>query len=67
MMMELLERISDEDLKGEALDEEIKRSVAAGDIAKNILAYKNFQLRITQAKDAAIAPDKFKLPESLEG
>lgn len=43
-----LERLNDEELNGEKLEEEINRSKAVGDIAKNIIA--NGQLLLESKK-----------------
>lgn len=61
-----LERLNDEGIKGEALTEEIKRSKAISDIAKNII--NNGSLVLTAQK---WADDKWnadtKIPKILEG
>ena len=46
-----LERLSDENLKGEELKEELNRSKAVSDVAKNIVSNGNFCLLYTS--DAA--------------
>jgi hypothetical protein len=65
MLIELMQRLSDEDLAGEKLTEEINRSKAVADISKNVLSVWNLQLRVAQAKDAALNPESFDLPNSL--
>jgi predicted transcriptional regulator len=66
LLIELMERLSDEELTEDKLNEEINRSKTVADLSKNVLSIWNFQLRVAQAKDAAVSPDKFKLPEALE-
>lgn len=60
-----LERLSDEDLKGEELQEELNRSKAVSDVAKNIVSNGNLILQAHKFKDEKMNADA-KLPKMLE-
>lgn len=60
-----LERLSDEDLKGEELQEELNRSKAVSDVAKNIVSNGNLILQAHKFKDEQMNADA-KLPKMLE-
>jgi hypothetical protein len=45
-----MERLNDEDIKGEELQEEIKRSSAVSNIAKQIISNANLVLQAEKAK-----------------
>lgn len=60
-----LERLSDEDLKGEELQEELNRSKAVSDVAKNIVSNGNLILQAHKFKDEQMNVDA-KLPKMLE-
>jgi hypothetical protein len=66
LLIELMDRISDESLSNEKLATEIERGRAVADISKNVLAVWNLQLRLAQAKDSALNPESFDLPSSLK-
>ena len=61
-----LERLGDEDLKGEELKEEINRSNAVMGIAKNIINTGNLVLQGQKFIDDKMNADA-KLPKMLEG
>ena len=59
-----LERLGDENLKGEALKEEIKRSLAVGYIADRIINSGDLMLRARIAADNTVRGDQI-LPSIL--
>jgi hypothetical protein len=61
-----LERLSDEDLKGDALQEEIQRAKAITGVASQIVANGQLVLKATIAKGEYLGKDE-KLPSLLEG
>lgn len=61
-----LERLSDEDLKGEALQEEITRAKAVSEIATKIISNGSLVLSAKKLMDDRINAD-VKLPKMLEG
>ncbi len=61
-----LERLSDEDLEGEKLEEEIRRAEAVCDISGQIIANGALVLKAQQFKDAALSAHT-SIPEFLEG
>ncbi|CRZ34611.1 hypothetical protein DFR55_101377 [Herbinix hemicellulosilytica] len=65
-LFEQLERLNDEDLKGEALEEEIKRAKAINDVATNIIMNGNLILQAQKFADSKLDADR-KLPRLLEG
>ena len=66
LLTELMERLSDESLTDDKLAEEINRSKAVADVSKHVLSVWNLQLRVAQAKDAALNPEGFDLPNVLK-
>ncbi len=64
-----LERLSDEDLKGEDLKEEITRSKAVSDVATRIIANANVVLQAKKAANDFLEEYGIegKLPKMLEG
>lgn len=60
-----LERLSDEELKGEELQEELNRSKAVSDVAKNIVSNGNLILQAHKFKDERMDANNH-LPEMLE-
>ena len=56
-----LERLSDEELKGEALQEEIERSKAVGGVAQNIIGNAKLALDAQKAMQDSVR----KLPDFL--
>lgn len=46
-----LEKLSDDDLKGEDLHEEILRSKAISEISKNVIMNANLAFKVSQARD----------------
>ncbi len=61
-----LERLSEEDLKGEKLDEEINRSKAVSAVATKIIENASLALQAEKFKDDRLNANG-KLPEMLEG
>lgn len=61
-----LERLGDEDLKGEQLQEELKRAKAVSDVATRIVMNGNLILQAQKFADEKMDADK-KLPKLLEG
>ena len=61
-----LERLNDEDVKGEQLTEEIERSKAITNIAKEIIANGTLVLQAKKLQDGKMNTDD-KLPKMLEG
>ncbi len=61
-----LERLNDEDVKGEQLTEEIERSKAITNIAKEIIANGTLVLQAKKLQDNKMNIDD-KLPKMLEG
>lgn len=63
-----LERLNDEDIKGEALQEEIVRAKAVSDIAKNIISNAAVVLNAQKMiNDGNKINADAKLPKMLEG
>ncbi len=61
-----LERLSDEDLKGEKLNEEINRSKAVSTVATKIIENASLALQAEKFKDDMLNANG-KLPKMLEG
>ena len=66
-----LERLGDEDLKGEALEEEIERARAVTTVSQQIisnaaLVLKSLQVQDDYLRSSTKLPDLFLLPESTE-
>lgn len=61
-----LERLSDEDLKGENLIEEINRAKAVNDVASRIISNASLVLEAKKMVDDRMNAD-LKLPKMLEG
>ena len=66
LLIEMMERLSDESLTDEKLVQEIDRSRAVADVSKQVLSVWSLQLRISEAKDAALRPESFNLPKALD-
>lgn len=60
-----LERLGDEELKGEKLDAEINRAKAVTDVASQIISNGSLVLKAKIAADNSISAN-FKLPKMLE-
>lgn len=60
-----LERLNDEDLTGEDLQQELQRSKAVSDVAKNIVSNGNLILQAHKFKDERMDANNH-LPELLE-
>lgn len=65
-LFEQLERLNDEDLKGEALQEEITRAKAVTDVSSKIIANGSLVLKALKLQDDHENAD-VKLPKMLEG
>ena len=61
-----LERLSDEDLNGEALLEEVTRATAVTSVAKEIINNANVVLQAQKLQDNRLSADT-KIPRMLEG
>ena len=66
LLVEMMDRLSDETLTDDKLTEEINRSKAVADVSKHVLSIWNLQLRVAQAKDTALNPESFELPGALK-
>ena len=62
-----LERLSDEDVKGEELIEEIKRAKAITTVAKEIISNGELVLRAKELETQYSFDDKKIIPKMLEG
>lgn len=65
-LFEQLERLNDEELKGEKLDEEIKRAKSVTAIASQIINNGNLVLQAEKLRNDKINAD-VKVPKMLEG
>jgi len=66
LLVEMMQRLSDEELCDEKLIQEIERSKAITDVSKQVLSVWNLQLRVAESKDAALRPESFDLPNALK-
>jgi hypothetical protein len=62
-----LERLSEEDLQGEKLQEEIERAKAVKEIASQIISNANLVLRAEEFKVETLGRSKVQPPKMLEG
>lgn len=62
-----LERLSEEDLQGEKLQEEIERAKAVKEIASQIISNANLVLRAEEFKAETLGRSKVQTPRMLEG
>ena len=62
-----LERLSDEDIKGEELQEEIQRAKSVGDIASKIIANANIVLQAKRMQADTLGREITEMPKMLEG
>lgn len=62
-----LERLNDEDIKGEALQEEITRAKAVTGIASQIISNANVVLQAKRLQAETLGRDKTDMPKMLEG
>lgn len=66
ILFEQLERLNNPELKDESLTEEIKRSKAVTDVARNIIDNADLALRVAVAKDDKISwKSSHNLPKML--
>ena len=66
LLVEMMDRLSDETLTDEKLVQEIDRSRAVADVSKQVLSVWSLQLRVAEAKDSALRPEAFDLPSALK-
>lgn len=66
-LFEQLERLNDEELKGEELAEEIDRAKTIGDIANKIICNANLVLQAEKFKAETLGRNKADSPKMLEG
>lgn len=62
-----LERLNDEELVGEALEQEISRAKAVGDIATKIISNASIVLQAEKFKAETLGRAKAEAPKMLEG
>ncbi|MCE5221876.1 MAG: hypothetical protein LLF98_11615 [Clostridium sp.] len=62
-----LERLNDEEIKGEALQEEIIRAKAVTGIASQIISNANVVLQAKKLQAETLGRDKTDMPKMLEG
>lgn len=62
-----LERLNDEDIKGEDLQEEIARAKALTGIATQIISNANVVLQAKKLQAETLGRDKTEMPKMLEG
>jgi hypothetical protein len=62
-----LERLNDEEIKGEALQEEITRAKAVTGIASQIISNANVVLQAKKLQAETLGRDKTDMPKMLEG
>jgi len=62
-----LERLNDEDIKGEELQEEIGRAKAVSDIATKIIANGSLVLQAKRIQADTLGRENTKMPGMLEG
>ena len=62
-----LERLGDEEIEGEKLQEEIERARAVTSIASQIISNGNLVLQAEKFKAETLGRSKAKAPEMLEG
>lgn len=62
-----LERLNDEDIKGEDLQEEITRAKAVTGIASQIISNANVVLQAKKLQAETLGRDKTEMPKMLEG
>lgn len=60
-LFEQLERLNDEDLKGDELKDEIERSRAVSGLAQQVVATANVSLKAAEFQDMAGKPAPFRL------
>lgn len=65
-LFEQLERLNDEDLKGDALNEEIGRANAVTNVASQIIQNGSLVLKAAQFADNSMNAD-YKIPKMLKG
>lgn len=62
-----LERLNDEDIKGEALQEEITRAKAVTGIASQIISNADVVLQAKKIQVEILGRDNIEIPKMLEG
>lgn len=66
-LFEQLERLNDDDLKGEDLQVEMKRAKAMTSIAQQIISNGNLALQAEKFKAESLGRSKVEIPKMLEG
>lgn len=66
-LFEQLERLNDEDIKGEALNEEISRAKAISDISSKIISNASIILQAKKIQAEVLGREKTEIPKMLEG
>lgn len=62
-----LERLGEEDLTGEKLQEEIERAKAVNSVAQQVIANGNLVLQAKKIQAETLGRDKTEIPKMLEG
>lgn len=62
-----LERLNDEELKGEELKEELMRANAITNVAKEIISNGNLMLQATKLQVETLGRNQTNMPKMLEG
>lgn len=62
-----IERLSDEDLSGDKLSEEIERAKSITSVASQIIANGNLVLKAKEMQAETLGRSSTKIPEMLEG
>ena len=62
-----LERLNEEDLKGEELKEELMRATAVTNVAKEIISNGNLILQATKLQAETLGRSNTNMPKMLEG
>lgn len=66
-LFEQLERLNDEELRGESLKEEIMRAKAVTGVASQIIENANVVLEATKFQAESLGRSKTNMPKMLEG
>ena len=66
-LFEQLERLNDEELKGEELKEELMRANAITNVAKEIISNGNLMLQATKLQAETFGRSQTNMPKMLEG
>ena len=66
LLVEMMDRLSDETLTDEKLTQEINRSTAVANVSRHVLDVWRLQLNVAKARDEALRPENFELPAPLK-